>query len=181
MPGPVFFYYKPKNKEFPIFHTTSEGAWVEVHPKYRDSKKISIEQGFCIGGDYGTMKLPRYTVSTTITGVPVSEKNARALLWYAAHEKMRKLANDMASTAIRTLNKSGYLIVSCGDLQLTYTTKKELKIQFNLGMVLNVMTTAQVVQSYTQDAFVWKSINTGKQKDPTNEFPIQNSRKRQRH
>jgi hypothetical protein len=172
----VFFYYKPKGKTFTIFPGPSDSAWVEVRPKYRDSIKISKEQGACFGGDYGLMKMPRYPVSTTITGVPVSEKNARTLLWHAAHEKMRDMARYIASTAIKMLNKSGYLIVSCGDLQLTYISKKETKIRFNLGMVLNVMSHEKVVQSYTQDAFVWKSTNTDKQKDSTNEPPLQNSR-----
>jgi len=171
-PGPVLFYYRPKNKKFTTFPKPSDSEWVEVHPKYRDSKKISKEQGFCIGGDYGIMKMPRYTVSMVLPGAYVAHNTTRNLLWHAAHEKMKEQANAMASTAIRTLNKSGYLIVSCGDLQLDFTDKKEIKIQFSLGMVLNVMPTEKVVQSYTQDAFVWKSINTDKHKDPTNEFSL---------
>jgi len=166
-PGPVLFYYRPKNKRSTIFPESDKGVWVEIHPKYRNSMKISKEEGFCFGGDYGVMKMPRYTVSMVLPGLHAAHKNTRDV-----YNRIHERAKDMASTLVKRLNKSGYLIVSYGDLQFNSTDRKEIKIQFSLGMVLNVMPTEKVVQSYTQDAFVWKSINTDKHKDPTNEFSL---------
>lgn len=154
-PGPVLFYYRPKNKRSTIFPESDKGVWVEIHPKYRNSKK----QGFYIGGDYGIMKIPRYTVSMVLPGLQ-AHKNTRDILWAVVYNRIHERAKDMASTLVKRLNKSGYLIVSYGDLQFISIDRKEIKIQFNLGIVLNVMSNRNIARSYSQDAFVWKSIDT---------------------
>jgi len=161
-PGPVLFYYRPKGKKFSAFPVPSEGEWVEVHPKYRDSKKIGKEQGFCMGGDYGIMKMSRYTMPMTLPGVQATNKETRDLLWCTVYDKVCSRAKDIALTLVKDLNKSGYLIVSYGDLCFNSIDKKEIKTQFSLGVVLNVMSNRELVRSYSQDAFVWKSVDADK-------------------
>lgn len=147
-PGPVFFYYKAKN----LFHS---GEWIEKHPVYRNSKKISKEQGFCFGGDYGVMKMPRYPVQTTISR-PSRTKFDHRLIYRVCYDKMIDQAKSIASSSVRKLDKSGYLIVSFGDMRIT-PTKNEFAIEFNLGLVLNKMSNTKILEEYAQDFFVWKS------------------------
>jgi hypothetical protein len=158
-PGPAFFYYRPKSK-----NTFSQlGKWVEVHPKYRKPPK----NGFCFGDGYGIMKMPRFAASITCH---VSCKNWSAvpkdIIHRIEYNEICEYANNIASTLVKKLNKSGDLLISFGDLHsiIDSVDKTALKIQFNLGMTLQVLPITSLIALYSRKAFVWKSTNNTKEK-----------------
>lgn len=150
-PGPVLFYYRPMAKGSTIFPIEEKGVWAEVHPKYRNSKKIAKEEGFCMGGDYGVLRMPRYTVQIKIQ---VFKKN---ILDGAVRAQIEDFVRNVASIRIKKLDRSGTLLISYGDVKLTHKGEHDYEVQFSLGMLFNALHIRSVPLPYVQNSFVWKS------------------------
>lgn len=149
-PGPVLFYYRPMAKGSTIFPKEEKGVWAEVHPKYRNSKKIAKEKGSCLGGDYGIIKMPRYTAQAKIQ----SFKNT---LNVVVRDQIEYFVRSVASNRIKKLDRSGTLLISYGDIKLTHKGEYEYDVQFNVGMLFNALHIRSVPLPYVQNSFVWKS------------------------
>lgn len=143
-PGPVFFCFKPTSKT----NWQTKGKWIKICAKYRNAKRISEKTGICLGGNYGIFAMPRYSVSTTISGNWKHSSLFSIALW----REIEKHILYLAMTALKTLNKSGHLTISYGDLVPTITESQELHVQFNLGFQLHPRTN---IDSHPCEAIVW--------------------------
>lgn len=147
-PGPNLLFYRPKGKKSTVFPTADKGVWVECHPKYRNSKKVAKEKGFCMGGDYGVIRIPRYAVKITM--------DIGSFGTLEVYDRIDKFVTSIAESRIQEVNQSGDLLISYGDVKFTHIEKKSYDVQFNVGMLLNVLHIRSVPRPYVQKSFIWE-------------------------
>lgn len=137
IPGHIVFFYN--------FETD---AWIKKTFKYRNSRLIAKREGFCMGGDYGIMKLPRYEATMVF-------ETGREVPYYGILDKIYGNIKNEAETVVKKLNSSGELMISCGDFNSCYDKTKRLTtvtVQRGLWFTAGIR-----VENYSRDAFIWES------------------------
>lgn len=130
------------------FYDFQTDTWIKKTFRYKNARLIAKREGFCLGGDYGIMKLPRYAATRVF-------ETGREVPYCALLDRVYNSIKDDAKAAVKKLNRSGQLMISCGNINNCYDkTKRIATVNFQRG----IWFTAGIrVDNYSRDAFIWES------------------------